>query len=92
MVWFLMILILILSSIAGWQFLERRKEKKRIAALSDYLSRVQDHAELPKVEEAYEGELQILQSEIYKTANILQMEFSFEQEKNRLLKELLTNV
>lgn len=89
---FLIVLILILVCIVLWLLKERRTEKQRIEALSAYLSKVQDHAELPKIEETYEGSLQILQSEIYKTANILQSEFSSESEKNRLLKELLTNV
>jgi signal transduction histidine kinase len=74
------------------QLLEKRKELRRISSLSAYLSKVQDNAELPKIDETYEGTLHILQSEIYKTANMLQMEFTSEQEKNRLMNELLTNV
>jgi len=92
MIPFLFVLILILSGTVIWQLLEKRKEQKRISALSAYLSKVQDNAELPKIDETYEGALHILQSEIYKTANMLQMEFASEQEKNRLMNELLTNV
>ncbi len=92
MIPFLIAVILILAGIAIWQLSEKRKEQKRIVALSAYLAKVQDNAELPKIDETYEGALHILQSEIYKTANILQMEFASEQEKNRLMNELLTNV
>ena len=92
MVPFLIVLILVLSGIVIWQLLEKRKELRRISSLSAYLSKVQDNAELPKIDETYEGTLHILQSEIYKTANTLQMEFASEQEKNRLMNELLTNV
>ena len=92
MIAFLIVLVLILSGIVIWLLQERKTEEQRIEALSAYLSKVQDHAQLPKIDETYEGKLQILQSEIYKTANILQSEFSSETEKNRMLKELLTNV
>ncbi len=92
MIFFLTVLILLSAVIIFRLLQERKTQKQRIEALSDYLSKVQDHAELPKIEETYEGELQILQSEIYKTANILQTEFASETEKNRVLKELLTNV
>lgn len=92
MVPFLIVLILVLAGIVIWQLLEKRKETRRISSLSAYLSKVQDNAELPKIDETYEGTLHILQSEIYKTANMLQMEFASEQEKNRLMNELLTNV
>lgn len=89
---FLIVLTVVLAGTVIWQLLEKRKEQKRIAALSAYLAKVQDNAELPKIDETYEGTLHILQSEIYKTANMLQMEFASEQEKNRLMNELLTNV
>lgn len=92
MIPFLFVLLLVLSVTVIWMILEKRKEQKRISALSAYLSKVQDNAELPKIDETYEGALHILQSEIYKTANMLQMEFASEQEKNRLMNELLTNV
>ena len=92
MIPFLIVLILILAGIVIWQLLEKRKDRRRISSLSAYLSKVQDNAELPKIDETYEGTLHILQSEIYKTANMLQMEFASEQEKNRLMNELLTNV
>lgn len=92
MIPFLSVLILVLAGTVIWQLLKKRKEQKRIAALSAYLAKVQDNAELPKIDETYEGTLHILQSEIYKTANMLQMEFASEQEKNRLMNELLTNV
>ena len=92
MISFLIVLLLVLSVTVIWMILEERKEQKRISALSAYLSKVQDNAELPKIDETYEGALHILQSEIYKTANMLQMEFASEQEKNRLMNELLTNV
>lgn len=92
MIAFLIVLVLILSGIVIWLLKERKTEEQRIEALSAYLSKVQDHAQLPRIDETYEGKLQILQSEIYKTANILQSEFSSETEKNRMLKELLTNV
>lgn len=92
MIPFLIVLTVVLAGTVIWQLLEKRKEQKRIAALSAYLAKVQDNAELPKIDETYEGTLHILQSEIYKTANMLQMEFASEQEKNRLMNELLTNV
>ena len=89
---FLCALIIVLAGILLWMFLDRRKQQKQIESLSAYLSKVQDNNEIPKIDEAYEGTMHILQSEIYKTANMLQMEFASEQEKNRLLSELLTNV
>lgn len=89
---FLFAVSMILAGILLWMFLDRRKQRKQIESLSAYLSKVQDNNEIPKIDEAYEGAMHILQSEIYKTANMLQMEFASEQEKNRLLNELLTNV
>ena len=89
---FLCAVIIVLAGILLWMFLDKRKQQKQIASLSAYLSKVQDNNEIPKIDEAYEGDLHILQSEIYKTANMLQMEFASEQEKNKLLNELLTNV
>lgn len=82
--------LLILLAVA-WLWRECRL-KRQFRELSDYVTRVQDLAELPKMKEISEGEMGILQSEIYKVVTVLREEYSAEWRQKKYLSDMLSDV
>lgn len=72
--------------------LQQRKREKNIADLISYLSHVQDGLDLPSLSTMQEGQLGILQSEIYKLVAILQEQYSREQKEKTYLADMLSNI
>lgn len=72
--------------------LQRKKREKNIEELISYLSRVQDGLGLPSLSTMQEGQLGILQSEIYKLVAILQEQYSKEQQEKTYLADMLSNI
>lgn len=72
--------------------LQRRRTERQLAQLLDYLMRVQDRNTVPAIELQAEGNLKILQSEIYKLATALQEQYAREAEKNQYLADMLSNI
>ena len=72
--------------------LQHQKREKNIAELISYLSHVQDGLELPSLSNMQEGQLGILQSEIYKLVVILQEQYSREQQEKTYLADMLSNI
>ena len=56
------------------EFLLYRRRERKLKELTLYLLKLQDGAELPPVESFEEGQLGVLQSEIYKMVNLLDEE------------------
>lgn len=88
------IILLIVSLIA--QFLitrmRRRKVEKQIEDLISYLTRVQDRLDLPEMEQFREGQLSILQSEIYKVVVLLREAYSEELSQKRYMADMLSDI
>lgn len=88
----LIVIIVILAALVLYLLNERRKVSREIAGLSEYLTKVQDRDSLPSFDDACEGELKILQSEIYKVSSSLQEMYSLEHSRNLYLSDMLANV
>lgn len=70
---------------------QRRKERK-IEELIQYLMKVQDYMELPAFTSMNEGNLGILQSEIYKLVVQLQEQYSGEQKQKKYMVDMLSDI
>lgn len=71
---------------------QRRRTERQLAQLLDYLMRVQDRNTVPEIQFQAEGQLKILQSELYKLATALQEQYAREAEKNQYLADMLSNI
>ena len=83
--------IALLLSWAGFIICQRRKERK-IEELIRYLMMVQDRMELPAFNSMSEGNLGILQSEIYKLVVQLQEQYSGEQKQKAYMVDMLSDI
>lgn len=86
---FLSLLVVLLAALLLTQ---RRQHKRELQALSDYLLLVQDRREVPPVSDQAEGESQVLRSEIYKVASLLQRQFEEEARRNHHMADMLANI
>lgn len=69
----------------------RRRERK-LKELTLYLLKLQDGAELPPFESFEEGQLGVLQSEIYKMVNLLGEETKKSKRQNHYLADMLSDI
>jgi signal transduction histidine kinase len=72
--------------------MRKRKREKQIEDLIIYLTRVQDRTDLPEMERFQEGQLSILQSEIYKVVILLREAYSTELSQKRYLADMLSDI
>ena len=86
------ILFFILVLVVALSFLRDHKRKKQIRELTDYVTRVQDLSELPAMREIAEGELGILQSEIYKVVTTLREEYSAQWRQKKYLSDMMSDI
>ncbi len=72
----------------------RQKQSYEHAAdrMTEYLMKVQDRDSFPEISEEAEGSMKILQSEIYKVSASLHEQYALEQQKNRYLEDMLSNI
>lgn len=75
--------------IAVWR---ERKQENQISALIRYLTLVQDRLQLPELETIKEGNLGILQSEIYKVVALLRETYSTERQQKKFLADMLSDI
>ena len=73
-------------------FWRERRQEKQLAALIRYLSLVQDRLQLPELERIKEGNLGILQSEIYKVVALLRESYSAELQQKKFLSDMLSDI
>ncbi len=76
--------------IAFW--IRERRVKKRISDLTEYITKVLDNAELPKLEEVSESRFGILQSEIYKVVTLLREEYSTELKQKKYMSDMMADI
>lgn len=84
---FLCIILLLLIS-----FSQKKWQERSISKLIMYLMKVQNQLELPEMEKYNEGQLGILQSEIYKLVILLQEQSQSVTKKNIYLAEMLSDI
>lgn len=86
------LLSLLLVLLAALLLAQKRRHKRELQTLSDYLLLVQDRREVPPISDQAEGESQVLRSEIYKVASLLQRQFEEEARRNHHMAEMLANI
>ena len=74
------------------EFLLYRRRERKLKELTLYLLKLQDGAELPPVESFEEGQLGVLQSEIYKMVNLLDEETKKSKRQNHYLADMLSDI
>lgn len=68
------------------------RQEKKIKSLIKYLANVQNYLELPELKEFKEGNLAILQSEIYKMVAILQEQSGIAKKERTYLVDMLSDI
>lgn len=66
--------------------------KKQIRELTEYITKVQDFEALPAMEHISEGELGILQSEIYKVVTLLREDYSTEKRQKKYMADMMSDI
>ena len=88
----IVVLGLVVAGLLIYIFMQKRRQEKQIQELIDYLTRVQDFAELPGMNEITEGRMGILQSEIYKVVTILKEEYSSEHKQKKYMSDMMSDI
>lgn len=74
------------------EFLLYRRRERKLKELTLYLLKLQDGAELPPFESFEEGQLGVLQSEIYKMVSLLDEETKKSKRQNHYLADMLSDI
>ena len=74
------------------EFLLYQRRERKLKELTLYLLKLQDGAELPPFESFEEGQLGLLQSEIYKMVNLLDEETKKSKRQNHYLADMLSDI
>ena len=83
--------LFVLAQFILYRYLEIKREKQ-IKEIIDYLMVVQDSLELPDINVMAEGQLSILQSEIYKVVVLLREAYSKEADGKRYMADMLSDI
>ncbi len=81
-----------LLSLLAMDFFEKRKTEKQIKELISYITKVQDYASLPEMQKISEGNIGILQSEIYKVITILRQQYMSEHDQKKYMSDMLSDI
>ncbi len=85
------LIICVIAQFLAALILNKKKEKK-IEDLITYLTLVQDRLALPELKEIKEGQLGILQSEIYKVVVLLREAYSKEARQKKYMADMLSDI
>ena len=88
----IIVLALVIVGLIIYILIQKRRQDKKIQELIDYLTKVQDYAELPGMNEITEGRMGILQSEIYKVVTILKEEYSSEHKQKKYMSDMMSDI
>ena len=88
----IVVLALVIVGLIIYILIQKRQQEKKIQELIDYLTKVQDFAELPGMNEITEGRMGILQSEIYKVVTILKEEYSSEHKQKKYMSDMMSDI
>ncbi|MBR6257527.1 MAG: HAMP domain-containing histidine kinase [Lachnospiraceae bacterium] len=90
--WMTAVLAVCIAALMIVDITEKRKLEKQIRELTDYITKVQDHAALPEIAEITEGSIGILQSEIYKVVTILREQYSSEHKQKKYMSDMMSDI
>lgn len=86
------LLVICIGILFFLQLFSERKRDKQLMELISYLSAVQDNLSLPEIKKMKEGQLGILQSEIYKVVALLREAYSEEAKEKRYMADMLSDI
>lgn len=90
--WMTVILAVCIAALMIADITEKRRFEKQIKELTEYITKVQDHTELPGIAEITEGSIGILQSEIYKVVTILREQYSSEHKQKKYMSDMMSDI
>ena len=82
----------LLLALAVWTCWIRLRRKRQMNELIRFLTKAQDTAALPEMEKIAEGQMGILQSEIYKVVTILKGEYSVEYRQKKYISDMMADI
>ena len=80
----------ITMAVTGYIFYKKKEDK--LGNLIVYLMRVQDNLSLPSIDSMSEGQLGILESEIYKLVTLLKEKYSGEKKQKAYMVDMLSDI
>jgi signal transduction histidine kinase len=72
--------------------IEKKRTKKQIDELISYITKVQDYSSLPEMQKISEGNIGILQSEIYKVITILREQYASEHHQKKYISDMMSDI
>lgn len=73
-------------------YYQNHRTEQKIEEMTSYLMKVQDQLELPEMSQIQEGQLGILQSEIYKLVVLLGERYTYEKQGKRYLADMMSDI
>ncbi len=86
------VLIAAVIIILAADIIEKRKTKKQIDELISYITKVQEYSSLPEMQKISEGNMGILQSEIYKVITILLEQYASEHNQKKYMSDMMSDI
>ena len=86
------ILALCVTALAAERYALQKKTDRRLRALTDYITAVQDDLALPELGSTDEGEMGILQSEVYKVVALLRENYANEKKQTLYMSGMLSDI
>ncbi len=90
--WMTVILAVCIAALMIADITKKRRFEKQIKELTEYITKVQDHTELPGIAEITEDSIGILQSEIYKVVTILREQYSSEHKQKKYMSDMMSDI
>lgn len=86
------ILALCILALLAEQYCMKKRRKRKLDAMIQYCTAVQDNLSLPPLDTDAEGKSGALQSEIYKVVALLREQYALEKKQKRYLSEMLSGI
>ena len=81
-----------LAAMLAVSIIFHRKREEKLGELISYLMRVQDDLTMPDMDDMHEGQLGILQNEIYKLVAQLKEQYAFENRQKTYMVDMLSDI
>ena len=78
--------------LAAFMGVRNLRLKKQIRELTEYITKVQDFDSLPDIGGIAEGDIGILQSEIYKVVTLLREDYSSERKQKKYISDMMADI
>lgn len=83
---------MLLAAVIVWAVWERQKRERQVECLCEYLVRVQDGGRLPELSGCMEGNMGVLESEIYKLVVQLRNQSEDDMRQKKYLADMLSDI